>query len=190
VDEDSEQFGGAVPLFMDTLAEPLAREFTDNRKRFPQLREKGASVTAYCEVYSDNSFAGWFPQENGKLEPVFPTAEPAKIALIDVNIYKRGFMLPRDFIKAFGEMDHVAQVVYEGNFNKQFMEEVRQGKCGSPEGVVAKGVILGKKKNDQHGLWMSKVKTLWWLAELKRQAQQNIAFRQALAENIAEQGTS
>ena len=55
------------------------------------------------------------------------------------------------------------------------------------EGVVAKGIKLGKNRNAQHGLWMSKVKTEQWLDELKRRAEESDDLRKTLEENLAEQ---
>jgi hypothetical protein len=73
-------------------------------------------------------------------------------------------------------------------FTAEFVEGVRQGRYPVREGVVAKGIALGKKPNPQHGLWMAKVKTRWWLAEGRRRAAESDVFRQALEENLREQG--
>jgi hypothetical protein len=52
---------------------------------------------------------------------------------------KRGSSHPRQFVKMFRGMTHVAEVVYEGNLNKQFIADVSEGKYPVYEGVVAKG---------------------------------------------------
>ena len=52
---------------------------------------------------------------------------------------------------------------------------------------MAKGIKLGKNKNSQHGLWMSKVKTKRWLDELKQRAGESDDLRKTLEENLAEQ---
>ena len=62
---------------------------------------------------------------------------------------------------------------------------MRSGKYGSGEGVVAKGLLPGKKA--PHGIWMAKVKTRAWLVELKRRCAENAALKQVLAENTEEQ---
>ena len=72
-------------------------------------------------------------------------------------------------MRNFGHLPS-APVVYQGPFDEQLVNDVREGKYPVAEGVVAKGVVLGKKKNPQHGLWMSKVKTKAWLAQLRRRA--------------------
>ena len=181
LDESSKQFGPSIPLFLNTYGDSLPKIFKSD-KMFKGVQK----FIVFCEVYSDNGFAGWFPQANGKLEPKFPTGEPAKIKLIDVNPHKKGIMLPRDFVNVFGDLG--AKVVYEGNFSRQFIQDVQDGKIvHEGEGIVAKGVILGKKSNSQHGLWMAKAKTAWWMAKLKNLAQTNEEFRSALADNVREQ---
>ncbi|MBI3633499.1 MAG: hypothetical protein HY226_04370 [Candidatus Vogelbacteria bacterium] len=55
------------------------------------------------------------------------------------------------------------------------------------EGVVAKGIILGKKANAQHGLWMAKVKTKAWIDKLRARSSDSESLKKVLAENIQEQ---
>jgi hypothetical protein len=170
-DANDPEYGGAIQLFQDTYADGLAKVFHDN-KNYRGVE----TVTVFCEWFGVSSFAGYHDWQ-----------EPHEVMLIDVEVYKRGIVLPSDFVKDFGHLK-IAEVVYRGNFGPQFVQDVKEGKYKVAEGVVAKGVILGKKKSPQHGLWMSKVKTLWWLNELKRRAQTDAAFRQALMENLSEQG--
>lgn len=69
-------------------------------------------------------------------------------------------MPAREFINTFGHL-RIAEVVYDGNFNKQFVEDVQSGKYNVIEGVVAKG------GNSQKDLWMRKVKTKKYVEKLK-----------------------
>lgn len=171
LDESDKEYGCAISIFQDTLADDMERVVKSDK-----LFRGVQSVVVFCELWGPSSFCGIHsPNESLKLTP------------IDVAIHKKGIMLPRDFVNAFGHLD-IAKVVYEGNFNHQFIEDVRNGHyVGDTEGIVAKGVIQGKKGNPQHGLWMSKVKTRWWLEELKRRAREDDTFRQVLIENIKEQ---
>jgi len=82
----------------------------------------------------------------------------------------------------------LGKALYEGPFTAEFIAGVRQGRYPVREGVVAKGIALGKKQDPQHGLWMAKVKTRWWLEELKGRTVESDVFRQALEENLREQG--
>ena len=55
-----------------------------------------------------------------------------------------------------------SKVLYEGNMNTSFVEDVRIGKYDVTEGVVCKGI--NQKKS-----WMAKVKTYAYLERLKSQ---------------------
>lgn len=113
-------YGQAIPLFMD-----MADEIVNRVKKF----ERGVQrITAFTEFFGPSSFAGQHDEE-----------EPKELRLIDVYLFKRGMMKPREFVKAFGSMPQAAEVVYEGNLNKQFIEDVQKGKYPVVEGVVAKG---------------------------------------------------
>ena len=170
VTSDHHDWGPAFPLFQQTLAESFERVFRDNRA-YRHIER----ATIYCEFYGPSSFAGQHDWD-----------EPKELVVIDVSIHKRGIVLPSDFVSHFGHI-RSAEVVYNGPFDQKLIEDVREGKHAGGEGVVAKGVKLGKNKSAQHGLWMSKIKTKLWLDELKRRAEESDAFRKTLEENLAEQ---
>lgn len=109
-----------------------------------------------------------------------------ELVLFDVNPHKKGILLPRVFLKHFGHLK-VPEVVYEGNFNKQFVRDVIDGKYPVDEGVVAKGFTVGKKTSPEHGLWMAKIKTRSWMERLQEKAKTVAALRQVLLENEREQ---
>lgn len=164
------EFGPAIHIFQETYADNIAKVFRDNKEY------RGVDIaTAFCEYFGPSSFSCY---QDWK--------EPHELMLFDVEIHKRGYVLPRDFVRNFGHLKS-AQVVYEGNFNEQFVNDVCEGKYPVAEGVVAKGIIDGKRSNPQHGLWLAKIKTKWWLEELKRRASTDSVFRQALIENVSEQ---
>tara|TARA_Y100000034_G_scaffold116828_1_gene155633 strand:+ start:2461 stop:3123 length:663 start_codon:yes stop_codon:yes gene_type:complete len=169
-DESDEIFGTAIPLFFSTLAEPIDKIIRDTK----DFRSRD-QFTVYCEYLGPHSFAGQHRQ-----------GDDMQLVIIDVNVHKRGIVLPNDFIKLFGHLN-IAEVVYEGNFSRQFVENVYNGMYELKEGVVAKGIKPGKK-NPQHRLWMAKAKTQWWFEELKRKAAENESLRQLLEENEREQG--
>jgi hypothetical protein len=169
LDEAHPYLGEAIPLFQNTLAEKLEKVFRENRK-MPTVE----TAVVYMEFYGPSSFAGQHVP-----------GEPKKLTIIDVNIHKRGIIVPRDFIKWFDGLP-IPEVLYEGNFNVPFINDVREGKYGQREGVVAKG-CNPKCRSEQHGLWMAKVKTKWWLDELRRLAGTNIALQKVLADNEREQ---
>ena len=137
-DATTELFNEAIPLFMKFGDEIVRR--VKSVERQPQR------ITAFTEFFGDSSFAG------GHI-----LGEPKQLKLFDVYLFKKGLMKPRQFVKTFGDMPQAAQVVYDGNLNKQFIEHVRTGFYPDLwEGVVAKG-------DD----WMCKIKTMAYFQKLR-----------------------
>ncbi len=173
IDRTSGQWGHVIGLFLDQYGDGVARVFQDQ----PGYR-RVERATAYCEHFGSSSFAGWHDYDELRRE--------GELVLFDVAIHKRGFVLPGDFVRDFGHL-RIAELIHEGPFDRQFVQDVREDRYPVREGIVAKGVVLGKKKNPQHGLWMAKVKTRWWLDELRKRAAESEAFRHLLEENLREQ---
>jgi hypothetical protein len=142
-DESDPDFGEAIKIFKETFATDLEAIF---KKEYRDSQE----ITVFCEFFGDNSFAGQHKQE------------PHKLVLIDVEIFKYGFVSPRDFVNIFCKAlgDRAAKVIYEGNLNEQFIKDVREGKYPVWEGVVFKG-------GSKHKLWRTKIKTNAYLTKLK-----------------------
>jgi hypothetical protein len=156
-DKSDPEFGCAVDIFMQKYS-----GIEDIIKRDKQFR--GAQeVTCYCEFFGPYSFAGQHDPKHPALiiGGCKGNNEPKDLILFDVAIHKKGFMTPREFINTFYSMP-IAKVVYEGNLTKEFIEGVRNEY--PDEGVVCKGVN-GKAP---HGIWRVKIKTLSYLAELKK----------------------
>lgn len=170
IDKSDEQFGDAISLFLNRYGDSIPKIIKDDKKY------RGVTnFVAYCEYFGPSSFAGWHKEDEEK-----------EVILFDIWIHKKGFVLPRDFVNDFGSLK-TPDVIYEGNFNTQFVEDVKNGKYLVGEGVVAKGVIKGIK-NTPNGIWMAKVKTKAWIEELKRRYKDSIEFRKALEDNLKEQG--
>lgn len=115
------QFGEAIPLFMNNLAD-------DVLYRTKQLVRKPERITVFTEFLGPNSFAG-----------SHVASDPKELKLFDVFLFKKGFVRPKLFVETYGSADYAAKVVYEGNLNKQFIMDVRDSKYGTFEGVIAKG---------------------------------------------------
>jgi hypothetical protein len=125
-------FGPGIPYFLDKMGDEILKRCRDV--------ERGVQrITVFCEYYGIQSFAG-------KHVP----GDEMMLRLIDVALYKRGMMKPRLFVKTFGDWYFTAEVIYDGNLNRQFIEDIRQSKYPVWEGVVAKGI---------DGDWMCKIKT-------------------------------
>ena len=161
--------GESIEIFMNIYSKELENIFK-NYKIFRNCQ----NVTVYGEFFGPNSFAGWHSENDEK-----------QIVLFDVNIYKKGFLPPREFLKMFGHLK-VPLVIYEGNFGKKFIQDVKNGEYPVVEGVVAKGLLSHGKP--PHNLWMAKCKTNWWIKELKiRATQEPNKYSQVLQDNLIEQ---
>ncbi len=132
-------FGQAIPIFMNTMADELAR-------RGKALERGVQKIIVFTEFFGPSSFAGLHDEKELK-----------ELCLFDVNLHRRGIMRPRDFVKNFGDLPYAAKVIYDGNLNRQFIEDVRMGLYPVVEGVVAKG-------DD----WMCKIKTYTYLKKLNK----------------------
>lgn len=136
-------FGGAIQIFMDTMAKTIEERV---------LRAYGRNLemfTVYAEFLGDGSFAG----SHVELEPKY-------LKLFDINIYKKGMIDPVKFVELFGDLDFTAQEIYRGPLTVEFIEAVRNGVYPLNEGVIVKG-------GTGHKLWMVKIKTMTYLAKLK-----------------------
>lgn len=183
IDESSALFGPMIPLFLETFGDSIPKILKDNKEYRGVDR-----IIAFCEYFGPSSLGMWHDWD--ELHNI------GELRLIDINVHKRGFVLPRQFVNDFGHLDQCAEVVYEGNFNKQLIEDVWNGEYPVREGIVAKGVLPNQKGRPEHGLWMAKCKTAWWFEEIKRRYKEtdNEEYRkqwkQLLEDNEREQGVN
>jgi hypothetical protein len=149
-DHTDPEYGEAIDLFMTKYADGVIKQIKNHR-----LYRQAESVIAYAEFFGPHTFAGKHDAEFLGVE----TNDPKELVLFDVNVHKRGFIPPHEFVDLFQSMP-IAEVVYRGIFDEQFVQDVREGKYPVDEGVIVKG-------GTGHDLWMRKVKTLAYLEELK-----------------------
>jgi hypothetical protein len=126
--------------------------FIDQIAPGPIFLEKNNITNAilFTEAWSPDSFAGHHPSGIKFLTP------------IDLEV--DGKMLPPDmFINIFKNFS-IPKVVYQGKYNGQFVEDVRQGKFKVNEGVVVKGVV-------DNQVYMTKIKTNAYMEKLKNKFQ-------------------
>lgn len=164
IDQNHPDFGIGWNLFLNRYGDDIPKVLKDH-KEFRHVE----SVIVFCEFFGENSFAGNHEKTDTK-----------EVVLFDVNLHKKGFLLPKDFIKYFSHLP-IPKVVYEGNFNTQFVKDVFENKYNLKEGVVAKG------GDSQHNLWMTKAKTKDWLDKLRLMKSGNPYFDKILADNEKEQ---
>jgi len=115
------------------------------KREFPNQRE----IIVFGEFFGDRSFAGWHDPED----------KTKRFVMFDVLLghKQREFLKPREFVKRFSIMVPTPKVVYEGNLNDQFIQDVREGKIITGEGVVCKGLQTSGAHRGK--MWMCKIKT-------------------------------
>lgn len=141
--EDDPMFGEAIGLIR-AQEDKLSRIF----RTF-----KPENLISYFEFFGENSFAG------------LHEAEPHKTVLLDVDIFKQGFLTPNQFIRSFENEVEIPKFIHHGKANHEVEQCIREGRFpgASFEGVVCKSTppkkwalpILFKIKNQA---WIDKVK--------------------------------
>lgn len=146
IDENHPQFGEAVKLFLEKYNEGLSKIFTDN-KEYKNIK----SFVTFAEYYGEKSFAGYHEDDE------------KDITLFDISMYQKGWVKPKDFIDNFNHLG-IPRLIYQGNFNRSLIRDVKEGVYDVEEGIIVKG--LRKTKGDEL-VWMTKIKTDKWLKKLK-----------------------
>lgn len=154
-DHSDPEYGEAIGIFQKKYAAALEQAVLAKYR-------KTEGIIAFAEFFGPYSFGGkhdeeWLKQHN--LLPDGAKNEPKDLVLFDVDILKRGFVSPPEFLKLFSHL-HIPKVIYEGRLNEEFAQEVRHGKHPVVEGVVVKG-------GSGHKLWMRKIKTFGFLKRIR-----------------------
>lgn len=121
INQNSPILGAAISYFIDNMGNEIVQRIKNEYKNMER-------IVAFCEYWGPNSFAG-----------IHVPNDKMNLTLIDISLYKKGFLKPRQFVKLFGDLSYTAKVIYEGNLNQSFIDNVRQGVYSVWEGVVAKG---------------------------------------------------
>jgi hypothetical protein len=103
-------FGVAMELFQARIAQELLAVLKAH-KEYRGVR----NLVAFCEFFGASSFAGFHNAD-----------EPKELRLFDVWLQGRGFVPPADFVQHFGHLPG-AEVVYQGVFDRAFIEGVKAG---------------------------------------------------------------
>lgn len=144
IDENNELLGESV-----TLIKQMNKKFTEIAKK-----NKIEKFVAFFEFFGETSFAGNHYDE------------PHKVVLIEMNIFKKGFLDPKDFIKIFENTTEIetAKLLHVGKANATFIDLVKNGKL---EGMTFEGVI-GKRFASKTKRDYFKLKNKSWLEKLKK----------------------
>jgi len=147
IDEKHEQFGFVIKLFLDKYQKPLGEIFKSKEYRH------SLSFVCFAELVGSRSEFG-----QHDLTDTFD------VILFDISQYKRGFIPPREFIKNFGHVG-IPRVIYDGNLNMEFVNDVKMNKFGLTEGVICKSTQLYKKTGQP---LYCKIKTNDWFDRLRQ----------------------
>lgn len=127
------------------------------------------SATLFFEFYGANSFAGTHVDD-----------EHHEIAFLDLHIYKKGILAPKEYL-AFAEEAGLTtpKVLHVGFVNPHLANEVVEGTLAGMtfEGVVCKGPFVRKLG---HPDWY-KIKNKHWLEKLKTHCGNNEKLFEQLA---------
>ncbi len=143
LDETDTQFGSAVGLVMEQ-ADAFEKVFREQRYE---------SAIVFFEYWGDSSFCGTHKED-----------EEHRVTLIDVAPFKKGILMPKEFLKLFGDFDH-APLLHQGTIDADFVESVA---AGNFEGVSSEGVVCKTHARKTLKPIMFKVKTRKWLSELRQ----------------------
>lgn len=161
IDTSHETFGHGIELFQEHLGDVIIERI---KAAYPKQFKSLDRLTVFAEFYGENSFAG-------NHEPT----DEKHLKLFDVFLFKKGFMQPAEFVNIFGDWEHAAEVVYQGNLNEQFITQVRHNALSVPlnEGVICKGFNEKIKFKTHSDVWMTKIKTFDFINRLKHRYQDN-----------------
>jgi len=150
IDETHEQLGKSINL----IKTKYEKDLTDIFKK-----EQFEEVVCFFEFFGPSSFAGVHNQD-----------EQHDVVLFDLDVYKKGLLPPREFMKLTGRIDTVS-VLYEGKPTQEFIKSVYDSTLENMplEGVVCKGLPI---KNGYPPLSF-KVKSKKWLDMVKEKYKDN-----------------
>lgn len=138
----------AIDIFLEKYGQGLWDIF--HEKEYRNVR----SIVCFAELIGTRSAFGQHDFGNDEFD----------VVLFDVDRHNKGLIPPRQFIKDFGHLG-IPDVVYEGELNEEFVEQVKRNKFGLTEGVICKGMAPNKKGKME--LYYCKIKTHDWLQRLK-----------------------
>lgn len=143
--KDDKVFGPAFKLFDDVLAGKIEDIIKWKKWEDP--------VTIFCEYWGKESLGG-----------IDKEGDEMYISLIDVNIHRRGFLHPKEFVALIDKFSggEIANFIGRYKFTKEFQESVYRNEIPliSSEGAVGKQqernlTIRTKIKTDE---WKNKIR--------------------------------
>jgi len=163
INESHQFLGDAVKIFKRDYQKPLEDFF----KKDKDLRNE-REIVVYGEFFGPNSYAG-----------IHLAEDPKELVIFDVLVGHKNhwFYKPMDFIQTFQSIVKIPPVLYVGNLNDQFIQDIREGKYTEEfhrltdnkiklfEGVICKGTVTNGAYRGK--VWMCKIKTNEYLESLR-----------------------
>lgn len=146
-DERDWQFGRAIRIFSETLADPVAKVAVDQRWE---------DVVVFAEHWGPRSFAGCHHDADNL--PLDPDAE-MRVDLIDVAPHRQGLLGPAEYLRLFEGLP-MAKYLGIQNWTRGFVERVW---AGDVPGITLEGVVGKAGSGRSHDLVMAKAKTKAWV---------------------------
>lgn len=150
-DENDWQFGRAIKIFENALAEPIAKIAVEQRWE---------SVIVFTEHWGPSSFAGC--HHDAQNQPLDPDNQ-MHVDLIDVAPYKQGMLGPAEYLKLFDGLP-MAKFLGRVNWTRGFVDRVWNGDVA---GVTCEGVVGKAGHGKTHDIVMAKAKTRAWVDMVK-----------------------
>lgn len=130
-------------------------------------KQRWQKATLFFEFYGEHSFAGFHEDERHK------------VALLDVHVYKKGLIEPRDFLKFVAKADvDTPALLHYGNVTADIVASVKDG---SLKGMTFEGVVCKGGSGRQGHVQMFKVKNQAWLDALRKRVGDDDALFERLA---------
>lgn len=130
----------SIELIQHKYEEPLIKIFE---------KKKYLSCICYFEFYGENSTFGQHINEEHM------------ITMFDIDVYKKGFILPSIFINEYSHLD-IPKIIFNGYLTENVVNDIKNNN-NLDEGVVCKSDVLDKFRKPI----MFKIKTHNWLSKLK-----------------------
>ena len=144
VDESDDIFGHVPEMILVKYGDDLDSIF--RAQRYDR-------AVAFFEYWCPDSFAGTHPED----------ASGADVTLIDVAPYKKGLLVPRDFLSIFGGLK-IPNIVHTGALDSDFVTAVKNGTL---EGMTFEVVVCTYPNPKNGNIGMFKIKSNLWLDKLR-----------------------
>lgn len=168
-DETDSQFGDTVKFFKNSKYPEILKEIVKNESGKKGVFTGVDEITFFFEWYGENSFAGFHKE-----------GDAMHLALIDVNLKKKGYIEPDNFYKLFCLNSEIEtpKLIYKGKLNKDFIDHIWEYPVeehlknpgifeNEPCDILKEGVVC-TRSSLMKGQRLPKVKfkTKWWINKL------------------------